>query len=155
MNQVKHFFDPQLGSESVVLQQEPKTGAVYFTTDTRKIYLDIDNDRQKIPMGGNVGLFYGKMRPGITIDGQKEFEFKMDDILGNQNDSTFLIPNINDLILNDDGCFYKVLEIQGEGFETILNTEKLTIAGTGGGGGGSSDSDAFFNDPPLTKKSSY
>jgi hypothetical protein len=64
----------------------------------------------------------------------------MDDILGNQNDSTFLIPNINDLILNDDGCFYKVLEIQGEGFETILNTEKLTIAGTGGGGGGSSDS---------------
>ena len=37
MSQVKYPFNPQLGSEHVVLQQEPQTGAIYFTTDTRKI----------------------------------------------------------------------------------------------------------------------
>jgi hypothetical protein len=66
-----------------VLKQTPTTGSLYFTTDTRKIYLDLDAERAKIPMGGNVGLFYGTMRPAVVVDGQTEFEFKMEDIVGN------------------------------------------------------------------------
>jgi hypothetical protein len=57
----------------------------------------------------------------------------MSDIVGSE--TKLLIPNVDDLILNNDGCFYKVLDISGEGIDTILATEKLTIAGTGGGGG--------------------
>lgn len=140
MSQTYYPFNPQMGTEDIVMKQNPTTGAVYFTTDTRKIYLDIDKDRAKIPMGGNVGLFYGKMKPAIVVDGQKEFKFEMRDIEGNEDNLNFLIPNVDDLILNSDGCFYKVVELQGEGAETVLVTEKLTIAGSGGGGGNGSSS---------------
>ena len=42
-------------------------------------------------------------------------------------------PNVDDLILNEDGCFYKVISVIGEGEDVVLTTRKLTIAGTGGG----------------------
>jgi hypothetical protein len=42
---------------------------VYFTSDTRKIYLDFDEMKAKVPMGGNIGLFYGTMKPDIVVDG--------------------------------------------------------------------------------------
>jgi hypothetical protein len=99
--------------------------------------LDIDNN--KLPMGGNIGLFYGKMKPtGFVADDQIEFEFTTEDLVRDEEDNLVLIPNVNDLILNSDGCFYKVLSVDGDTF----NTEKLTIAGTGGGssgGGGTGD----------------
>jgi hypothetical protein len=34
----------------------------------------------------------------------------MNDIVSNKSIGS-LIPNVDDLILNNDGCFYKVLEI--------------------------------------------
>lgn len=136
MSQVQYPFNPVMGSEGIVMQQEPKTGAIYFTTDTRKIYLDIDSSKNKIPMGGNVGLFYGNMKlTAPPADGQEEFEFLITDIIGNESGINMLQPNIDDLILNSDGCFYKVLSSYGEDIDTVLNTKKLTIAGTGGGGG--------------------
>lgn len=133
MSQIKYPFNPQLGTEEAVLKQNPSKGAVYFTTDTRKIYLDFDEMKAKIPMGGNIGLFYGKMElSSPPIDGQTEFSFNaIDDIVGNDvEESKILIPNVNDLILNSDGCFYKVISVN----EDVLNTEKLTIAGTNNGG---------------------
>lgn len=71
---LEYPFQPFIGSEDTVLNYDAIPGAVYFTTDTRKIYLDIDSDKEKIPMGGNVGLFYGKMKLDVpAIDGQEEF----------------------------------------------------------------------------------
>ena len=136
----KNLFNPVMGSEERIKELGSSAGSVYFTTDTRKIYLDINDN--KLPMGGNVALFYGKMKPPVVADDEKEFEFKMSDILGEKEGvENTLIPNINDLILNSDGCFYKVQRVEGESDEEIiLHTEKLTIAGSGGGGGGSSDS---------------
>jgi hypothetical protein len=132
-----NLFNPVMGPEKVVLATDPSSGSVYFTTDTRKIYLDVDEDRVKLPMGGNIGLFYGKMKPASPpVDGQTEFRFKITDIVGNEKADRFLIPNVNDLILNEDGCFYKVKSIYGTLGDTTLETLKLTIAGTGGGGGG-------------------
>lgn len=129
-----NLFNPIMGPEERVQQCENSAGALYFTTDTRKIYLDIDNN--KLPMGGNVNLFYGKMKPqGFVGDDQEEFEFTIDDIIKDETTKLALIPNVNDLILNNDGCFYKVLSVDGDHF----NTRKLTIAGSGGGGGGGSD----------------
>lgn len=137
MSQVKYPFNPVLGPEEIVLQQEPTTGTIYFTTDTRKIYLDIDSSNVKKPMGGNVGLFYGNMKlTAPPADGQEEFEFAITDIIGNETGENMLLPNVDDLILNSDGCFYKVLSSYGQDIDTTLNTKKLTIAGSGGSGGG-------------------
>ena len=133
----KNLFNPVMGTEERVQAQSSSPGAVYFTTDTRKIYLDFDNE--KLPMGGNIGLFYGNMKLDVPVsDEQKEFEFKMSDIVGNEDGINILVPNVNDLILNSDGCFYKVLSVDGNDIGAFLNTEKLTIAGTGGGGSGGS-----------------
>lgn len=135
MSQTNYPFNPIMGSEKIILQQEPHTGALYFTTDTRKIYFDADGSGVKMPMGGNIGLFYGNMKLTVpAIDGQKEFGFAITDIIGNEDGIDILQPNVNDLILNSDGCFYKVLSSSGSGLDLRLNTEKLTIAGTGGNG---------------------
>ncbi len=131
-----NLFNPIVGSEERVLNYPVSPGAVYFTTDTRKIYLDYDQERVKMPMGGNIGLFYGNMKLTSPVPAeQKEFDFSIDDIVSNAFGQT-LKPNVDDLILNQDGCFYKVLSFSGTGDDLVLQTEKLTIAGTGGGGGG-------------------
>lgn len=133
-----YVFSPHLGREEIVLNQEAKGGSLYFTTDTRKIYLDIDSEQSKIPIGSTIGLFYGQMELDVPPDdGQVEFEFDViEDIVGNNiPDATVLTPNVNDLILNSDGCFYKVITINDTEDIVTLTTEKLTIAGTGGGGG--------------------
>jgi hypothetical protein len=131
-----NLFNPVLGTEERVLAQGASAGSVYFTTDTRKIYLDVDENNNKIPMGGNIGLFYGNMKlTSPPVDGQTEFEFKITEIIGNESGLKTLAPNVDDLILNTDGCFYKVTAVDGTNLDTVLTTQKLTIAGTGGGGG--------------------
>lgn len=132
-----NLFNPIMGTEERVLSSDLSAGSVYFTTDTRKIYLDIDENHSKLPMGGNIGLFYGNMKlTSPPVEGQTEFEFNITDIVGNESGVDMLKPNNNDLILNSDGCFYKVLSSYGDDMNIVLTTEKLTIAGTGGGGGG-------------------
>jgi hypothetical protein len=53
--------------------------------------------------------------------------FSLDEIEGTD------IPEVHDLILNVDGCFYKILSIDEDMRE--LSTTRLTLQGTGGGGG--------------------
>ena len=151
-----NLFNPILGSEKRVLAQDTSPGAVYFTTDTRKIYLDIDENHAKLPMGGNIGLFYGKMK--LTIPAppeQKEFNFSLDDIIKNADDSLVLQPNVNDLILNQDGCFYKVISSFGEGDDITLQTEKLTIAGSGNVNNGPSSGDSLSGSSMTKLKVPY
>lgn len=111
------------GLEEIIMSNKHpiQEGSVYFATDTKKIYLDTNGSR--LSMGGNTGIYYGK----ADFEGLEgpEFFFKFDDIEGEN------LPNINDLIINSDGCFYKVLEKQEDEFKT----ERITIAGSGGGGG--------------------
>lgn len=95
-------------------------GAVYFATDTKKIYLD--NNGSRLSMGGNTGIYYAHA-DFEGIEGP-EFFFQFTDIDGEN------LPNNDDLIINSDGCFYKVLERQ----EEEIKTSRLTIAGTGTGG---------------------
>jgi hypothetical protein len=99
-------------------------GFVYFATDTKKIYLDTAQDR--LSMGGNTGIHYADSDQ--PTDGE-EFVFSINDMESGE------YPNINDLILNTDGCFYKVEEL--DKIDGEIKTVKLTIAGSGGGGGSS------------------
>ena len=81
-------------------------GALYFTTDTKKIYLGHKNTM--IPMCEGVGLFYGTKNieydnSGVAPDADVLFTF--DEIEGAD------IPEDNDLILNIDGCFYRISSV--------------------------------------------
>ena len=67
-------------------------------------------------MGGNSSVFYGTLTWDEKPDSdQVEFDFTPADIEG---DAT---PNENDLILNVDGCFYRVVAIENG----IIKTLKL------------------------------
>ena len=128
--QDNYIFSPIMGEEDKVLNAQSNIGNLYFTTDTGKIYLDTE-DKQKLAIGGNVNLFYGQKDPPEFVDDEEtEFDFDIDsDFIPSLNKSKNAIPGVNDLILNKDGCFYKVTEK----VRNKLITEKLTIAGTGGG----------------------
>jgi hypothetical protein len=130
-------FRPVRGLEAAIMTMGYNEGFVYFATDTKKIYVDA-NGQEKIPMGGNSGIYYGRMVLEETPDsGQKEFTFSAFDIEGNDDPTSLTIPNIDDLILNiPDGCFYRVSSIDETDEGIFILTEKLTIAGSGGGGGG-------------------
>ena len=114
-------FRPAIGTDAQIKMQEPSEGYVWFATDTKKIYYS--NGESFLSMGGNSSIFYGIMDLIDEPDeGQTEFQFTIFDIEGNSEitDGNYIIPNKNDLILNmgnmkPDGCFYMVIEIEGEG----------------------------------------
>lgn len=123
MSEIK--FRPVRGKAETIKNLDYTDGYVYFTTDTGKIYLDVNDKR--VAMGGNSGIFYGTMTPpeGADTD-QVDFIFSFDEIEGDQ------VPNPDDLILNSDGCFYRVTNVIED--ENTIETIKLTIAGSGTGG---------------------
>lgn len=116
-------FIPVYGTEDKISNQSYSEGHVYFSTDTKKIYLDVNKSR--LSMGGNTGIYYANINFGDLVG--PEFYFPFDAIEG------INIPNVNDLILNSDGCFYKIIEK----LEVEFKTERITLSGTAGPGGGS------------------
>lgn len=128
-------FKPVIGTDAQIQACEPTQGYVWFATDSKKIYYSDGN--AFLSMGGNSNIFYGMMELEDTPDeGQTEFTFTIFDIDGNSDitDGNYIIPNINDLILNiPDGCFYRVIDLDGTGEDIEIYTTKLTIAGSGGG----------------------
>lgn len=109
------------GLEEKIMNIPIQEGYVYFTTDTKKIYLD--SNKARLSMGGNAGIYYANINFGDSVG--PEFYFPFDAIEG------INIPNIDDLILNTDGCFYKIIEK----LETEFKTKRITLSGTGGSGG--------------------
>ena len=70
-------FRPVRGLEAAIMTMGYNEGFVSFATDTKKIYVDA-NGQEKIPMGGNSGIYYGRMVLEETPDsGQKEFTFSI------------------------------------------------------------------------------
>lgn len=130
-------FRPVKGEEENILATPYQDGYIYFATDTKKIYLDADGN-EKLPMGGNSGIYYGQMTMAEDPEvGQTEFYFSFYDIEGNVEGEKLTIPVADDLILNiPDGCFYRVIDIEEYDGEDKIKTEKLTIAGSGSGGSG-------------------
>lgn len=120
-------FRPVQGLDKDIKSVTPVDGHVYFATDTKKIYMNVNG--QLSSMAENIGLFYGTKyieyeNSGIAPDPNVIFSY--DDVEG--------FPIQNDLILNTDGCFYKVISSNEDDNEIV--TTRLTLQGTGGGGGG-------------------
>lgn len=99
----------------------------------------MSDNEEFIPMSSSKGFFYGIKEIEKVENGSeqpKEVDFTIDEIEGDR------LPEKNDLILNEDGCFYRVIEVNGE-YE--IKTERQTLQGTGTGGstGGDSSSSNF------------
>ena len=149
----KTQFRPVVGTDAVILRQDPAAGYVWFATDTKKIYYSDGNSF--LSMGGNAGIYYGNMIPGDDVEtGQLEFDFSILDIDGNESveGGRYKIPAEDDLILNQDGCFYRVdkiiQDISAPG-GIIIKTLKLTIAG--GNTGPISGNNLVITDAENTK----
>ena len=124
------IFRPVRCTEKDIENKQSVKGFLYFTTDTKKMYLGVE-DGKYISTGGNSGIFYGNRQ--LTDDekyGEEVFfSFTPEEIDGNS------IPAIDDLILNiPDGGFYRVLGVSNQD----IQTQRLVIAGGGGSGGSGS-----------------
>ena len=127
-------LESKLGSDIAI-----NDGYLYFTTDTQKIFLGLPNG-EKISMGGNTGIFYGQKTIEYPDDGNKpnpEVIFTLSQLSEESDIEGNRLPLIDDLILNTDGCFYRVVDIIDE--NSVL-TNRITLQGTGSGGGGDSPS---------------
>ena len=127
--QTAHPFRPVKCLEDDIKNKiTPTNNFLYFTTDSKKIYYGQDN--KFLPMCANSGIFYGKKdiyyeNNGFDPDPNVDFLFP-GEIEGTD------LPEVDDLILNTDGCFYRVVAFSGD---SVINTKRLTLRGSGGGGG--------------------
>ena len=127
-------FQPARGLEAAIKGRPALDGYVYFTTDTKKIYMG--QNGQHVPMGGNSGIYYANKT--LTED-----EAEADSVNFSQLDiDSEMTPQEDDLILNESDAFYRVSSVYVDNGETRIVGQKMIMAGggSGGGGGGSSTS---------------
>lgn len=142
----QYLFKPIRCSEEMVLTTTPINGAVYFTTDTQKVFLGVKD--KILQMCENKGFFYGTKEIIYDNSGNNpdpNVDFFLEEIEGGK------LPEKDDLILNVDGCFYRVLSVVEN---QSVNALRLTLQGTGGGGssdGGVSSAFAIYAPNGRTK----
>ena len=129
-------FTPVRGLEATILEMPYQDGYLYFSTDTKKIFLDTAG-KNKMPMGGNSGIYYGLRQLTEEEVTASRITFTVSNDPGLTQIEGGEMPNLNDLVLNSpDGCFYRVTDILStDSFEGT----RLTVAGSGGGGGGTGE----------------
>ena len=120
-------------------------GRLSFAVDSKKIYLDCDftdphgnTYQDRYAFGGGGGFYYGVREFSQGEIENSDFHFQFPDEF---NAAVNLeVPQLDDLILNTDGCFYRIIAIDETSTPNVLDltTTKLTVAGSGGGGGGGS-----------------
>ena len=133
-------FDPVRSTEETILNLPFSNGSIYFATDTGRIYLDcLYNGEQKNKLsvgGGGVSLIYGNDAEPIAAS-EEEDNINFSLLLSSLEEKA----RENDLILNSDGCFYKVLSVT----DTLANCARLAVSGSGGGGSTISVIDLFLD----------
>lgn len=130
-NTPKKAFIPVLTTEKQLKPNKATDGFLYFTTDSKKIYLGRNN--KYLSMGGNSGVYYGNRQP---LTGEEDLESKLFNFVISSEIEGDTVPSVDDLILNiPDKSFYRVRQVVID--DDLLIGEKLAIAGGSGGGGGS------------------
>ena len=106
---------------------ESTNGYIWFAIDTGRIYLDTSSER--VTVGGNgAAIIYGNFPSSVEPDEAGFYSFNISDLEENSPK-----PHADDLILNADGTFYKVVEIQSD---EILICKIVSVSGGGSGSGG-------------------
>lgn len=123
-----HKFRPVRCTEEALRKMSHIDGSVYFTTDTQKIFMSQSDSL--IQMCESKGFYYGTKEIIYDDSGNEpdpNVDFFLEEIEGGK------LPEKDDLILNTDGCFYRVLSIIGT---DSVATVRLTLQGSGGGSSG-------------------
>lgn len=144
-------FRPVYGTQDKILSTSPLEGYVYVASDTGRIWLGVNETFKQIGGsggsggGGSTSIFWadGDEEETFTIkkatddasDGDPIFYIQKDAIQGDNK-----LPDVNALIINSDGRFFKVLDntVDSEGFFKI---ELIAVSGGGSGGGNSNTID--------------
>ena len=135
------IFQPVRGTQAAINRMPIREGFIYFAYDSGRIYLDKDGDR--ILMSnvsgsgvGSSGIIYangtseGETPNIIAVDPEDE-ENKEFRILSSAFENETL-PSLNNLILNADGRFFRVLAVN----ETLneVTASLLAVSGSGNSG---------------------
>lgn len=123
----KTRFRPVLGTDAQIQNAGKSPGWVYFASDTGKIFFDIDSETRVAMGGSGVSLLYGNA-PTIEPDEYSQYTLEFDHL---EEDIT---PKEGDLILNQDGIFYRVQSVDAT--EQLIICTLMSVSGSGGGGGG-------------------
>ena len=114
-------FRPVRCAETKLKDLDTVDGYIYFTTDTQKLFLGQNGN--KIEMCGYNGIYYGNKTIEYTNDGlvpNPDVTFLRSEIEGDKT------PEPDDLILNKDGNFYKVISIE---YNSNIKTIRITLQG--------------------------
>ena len=121
-------FIPVLGTKEQVSAQAITEGFTYFETDTGKIFVDTDGERILFG-GGGVKILYSS-KDGVEKSLLDNTYYIPLTSLTDKETS----PSENDLIIVDDGRFFKVLDVSE--FNNNIHCELISISSTGGSGSG-------------------
>lgn len=138
-------FIPVLGTKEKISAQAIAEGFTYFETDTGRIFVDVNGERVAFG-GGGVEILYADAK-NVKED-TTDFSY----LLYASQDLTDpnAMPEADDLIINSDGRFFKVLSFNKD--SDLLKCKLLAISGTGGGGSGGGPSGPDVSGPYTTLK---
>ena len=126
-------FRPVYGAEETIVNLAYQEGYLYFATDSGKIFLDADGKNKKlmssVGSGAGVVLHYGNDSDPQQIQDPTDDTLYTLDLHLIEGYETLADE---DLILNTDGCFYKVISIDADA--GTVKTTQLAVSGSGGGG---------------------
>lgn len=94
-------FNPIYGQDELIKKQVQRAGSLYFATDTGHIYLD--TDEQRVLMGGSGAAVLYAFADNVIAYTDGTYGVSRNDL----EDKTSL-PKAGDLIINQDGRFFKV-----------------------------------------------
>lgn len=141
-------FRPVQGVDEKLRALPYTEGYVYFATDTGKMYLDAEG-QNKIPLGGSGAAVLYAASTAITERADGTYVIPYGDL---EDESA--VPKENDLIINVDGAFYKVIVADKD--SNIIQSQRIAVSGTGGsGGGGGSGGDVSAFTLKLNSSTSF
>jgi hypothetical protein len=115
-------FKPARAIESKIPPYDSDTtnGYIWFAVDTGRIYVDTPTERVSVGSSG-VSILYGEFPKDVEPNEEGRYEFSINHLAKESSK-----PHVNDLVLNSDGTFYKILEILSE---TTLICMVVSISG--------------------------
>jgi hypothetical protein len=126
-------FSPVRGYEENIRRQAVADGYVYFATDTGNIYVDAEGARHTMGGSGSSGIHYTNASEADVVRvGEDEDENKLYTI-PLETFENVVIPKPDDLLLNSDGRFFRVISYSDE--TGLVTTSLIAVSGGGGGGG--------------------
>ena len=119
-------FRPVRCSESQLAGMAIIDGYIYFTLDTGRIYIDQGKERRLVGGGKGASVYYASS-PNIEQNEQKYYIITPDML----EDSTINLAE-GDIIINIDGSFYKVFEVNK--LTNEIWCDRIAVSGSGDGG---------------------